>query len=44
MKDAGFELGKYHTIDLNLQTTVNKIENFQPLEDNLKVLEIDWHK
>ena len=44
MKDAGFELRKYHTIDLNLQTTVNKIEKFQPLEDNLKVLEIDWHK
>ena len=33
-----------HTIDLNLQTTVNKIEKFQPLEDNLKVLGIDWHK
>ena len=44
MKNAGLELRKYHTIDLNLQTTVNKIEKFQPLEDNLKVLEIDWHK
>ena len=44
MKNAGLELRKYHTIDLNLQTTVNKFEKFQPLEDNLKVLGIDWHK
>ena len=44
MKDAGFELRKFHTNDPNLQTTINKIEKFQPLEDNLKVLGIDWHK
>ena len=37
MKDAGFELRKFHTNDPNLQTTINKIEKFQPLEDNLKV-------
>ena len=41
MKDAGFELRKFHTNDGNLQTTINKIEEFQPLEDNLKVLGID---
>ena len=41
MKDEGFEL---HTNDPNLQTIINKIEKFQPLEDNLKVLGIDWHK
>ena len=44
MKDAGFELRKFHTNDPNLQTTINKIEKFQPLEENLKVLGIDWHK
>ena len=44
MKDAGFELRKFHTKDPNLQTTINEIEKFQPLEDNLKVLGIDWHK
>ena len=44
MKDAGFELRKFHTNDANLQTTINKIEEFQPLEDNLTVLGIDWHK
>ena len=44
MKDAGFELREFHTNDPNLQTTINKIEKFQPLEDNLKVLGIDWHK
>ena len=44
MKDAGFELRKFHTNDGNLQTTINKIEEFQTLEDNLKVLGIDWHK
>ena len=44
MKDSGFELRKFHTNDPNLQTTINKIEKFQPLEDNLKVLGIDWHK
>ena len=44
MKDAGFELRKFHTNDGNLQTTINKIEEFQSLEDNLKVLGIDWHK
>ena len=37
MKDAGFELRKFHTNDPNLQTTINKIEKFQLLEDNLKV-------
>ena len=42
MKDAGFELREFHTNDPNLQTTINKIEKFQPLEDNLKVLGIDW--
>ena len=41
MKDEGFE---FHTNDPNLQTIINKIEKFQPLEDNLKVLGIDWHK
>ena len=44
MKDAGFELKKFHTNDSNLLTTINKIEKLQPLEDNLKVLGIDWHK
>ena len=44
MKDAGFELRKFHTNDPNLQTTINKIKKFQPLEENLKVLGIDWHK
>ena len=44
MEDAGFEFRKFHTNDPNLQTTINKIEKFQPLEDNLKVLGIDWHK
>ena len=44
MKDAGFELRKFHTNDGNLQKTINKIEEFQSLEDNLKVLGIDWHK
>ena len=44
MKDTGFQLRKFHTNDGNLQTTINKIEEFQPLEDNLKVLGIDWHK
>ena len=44
MKDAGFKLRKFHTNDVNLQTTINKIEKFQPLEDNLKVLGIDLHK
>ena len=44
MKDAGFELRKFHTNDPNLQTTINKIEKFQPLEENLEVLGIDWHK
>ena len=44
MKDAGFELRKFHTTDPNLQTAINKIEKFQSLEDNLKVLGIDWHK
>ena len=44
MKDAGFELRKFHTNDPNLQTTINKIKKFQPLEDNLKVLVINWHK
>ena len=43
MKDAGFELRKFHTDDPNVQT-INKIEKFQPLEDNLKVLGIDWDK
>ena len=38
MKDAGFDLRKFHTNDPNLQTTINKIKKFQPLEDNLKVL------
>ena len=42
MKDARFELRKFHTNDLNLQITINKIEKFQPpSEDNLKVLRID---
>ena len=44
MKDAGFELRKFHTNDPNLQTKINKIDKFQPLEDSLKVLRIDWHK
>ena len=44
MKDAGFELRKFHSNDANLQTTINKIEEFQSLEDNVKVLGIDWHK
>ena len=44
IKDAGFELRKFHTNDPNLLTTINKIEKLQPLEDNLKVLGIDWHK
>ena len=44
MKSTGFELRKFHTNDPNLQTTINKIEKFQPLGDNLKVLVIDWHK
>ena len=44
MKDAGFGLRKFHTNDPNLQTKINKIEKFQPLEDSLKVLRIDWHK
>ena len=44
MKDAGFELRKFHTNDPNLQTAINKIEKFQLLEDNLKVWGIDWHK
>ena len=44
MKDAGFELRKFHTNDPNLHTTIKKIEKLQPLEDNLKVLGIDWHK
>ena len=44
MKDAGFELRKFHNNDPNLQTTINIIEKFQPLQDNLKVLGIDWHK
>ena len=44
MKDSGFELRKFHTNDPNLQTPINKIEKFHPLEDNLKVLGIDWHK
>ena len=39
MKDEGFE---FHTNDPNLLTIINKIEKFQPLEDNLKVLGIDW--
>ena len=37
MKYAGFELRTFQTNDPNLQTTSNKIEKFQPLEDNLKV-------
>ena len=41
IKDAGFELRKFHTNDPNLQTTINKIEKFQPLEDSLKVLGIE---
>ena len=41
MKDAGFELRKFHTNDPNLQTKINKIDKFQPLEDSLKVLRID---
>ena len=44
MKDAGFKLRKFHTNDPNLQTTINKTEKFQLLEDNLKVLGIDWQK
>ena len=44
MKDAGFKLIKFHTNDPNLQATISKIEKCQPLEDNLKVLGIDWHK
>ena len=44
MKDTGFELRKFQTNDQNLQTAINKIEKFQPLEDNLKVLGIDWNK
>ena len=38
MRDADFELAKFHTNDSNLQRTINKIEKFQPLEDILKVL------
>ena len=38
LKDAGFELRKFHTNDPNLQTKINKIEKFQPLQDSLKVL------
>ena len=38
MKDAGFELRRFHTNDPNLQTKINKIEKFQPLQDSLKVL------
>ena len=38
MKDASFELRKFHTNHPKSQTTINKIERFQPLEDNLKVL------
>ena len=44
MKYAGFELRIFHTNDPNLRTTINKIEKFQPLEDNLKVWGIGWHK
>ena len=44
MKDAGFEFRKFHTNNPYLHTTINKIEKLQPLEDNLKVLGIDWHK
>ena len=44
MKDAGFELRKFHTNDPDLQTTINKLENFQSLEANLKVSGIGWHK
>ena len=44
MKDADFELAKFHTNDSNLQRTINKIEKFQPLEDILKVLGNDWHR
>ena len=44
MKDPGFELRKFHTNDPNVQTAIKKTEKFQPLEDNLKVLGIDWHK
>ena len=29
MKDASFELRKFHTNDTNLQTGINKIEKFQ---------------
>ena len=36
LKDAGFELRKFHINDANLQTKINKIEKFQPLEDNLR--------
>ena len=35
MKDAGFELRKFHTNDPNLQTTINKIEKLQLLEEIL---------
>ena len=44
MKDAGFELRKFHTNDPNLQTTISKIDKFQLYDDNLKVLGIDWRK
>ena len=44
MKDTGFELRKFQTNDQNLQIATKKIEKFQPLEDNLKVLGIDWDK
>ena len=30
MKDASFELRKFHTNDTNLQTAINKIKKFQP--------------
>ena len=45
MKHTGFEFIKFHTNDQNLQKkTINKIEKFQPLDDNLKILGIDWYK
>ena len=43
-RNTGFELVKFHTNDPNLQETINKITKFQPLEDNLKVLGVGWHK
>ena len=36
-------LRKFHTNDPNFQT-IKKMEKFQPLEVNLKVLGIYWHK